>query len=151
MQKNYECGKYFLNELDQQSLCLEATLYRFERLMEGHYWFSSFKPVCRDSWKICQFLLLISFVKSRFKPHTHRLNMELDLRSLFGFHVYGCTNWPRPHTFRPPPTFGLLVSKNRRYLFVTPLRTLFENQLIHRVGRVLSVSPVVGIGTPPPL
>ncbi len=25
------------------------------------------------------------------------------------------------------------------------------NALTHRVGRVLSVSPVVGIGTPPPL
>ncbi len=26
----------------------------------------------------------------------HKLNMEQDLQSLFGLHVYSCTHWPRP-------------------------------------------------------
>jgi hypothetical protein len=28
----------------------------------------------------------------------HRLNMELDLQSLFGLHVYICTHWLRHRT-----------------------------------------------------
>ena len=32
----------------------------------------------------------------------HRLNMELDLRSLFGLHVLSCTHWVRPRTLPPP-------------------------------------------------
>jgi hypothetical protein len=28
--------------------------------------------------------------------HLHRLNMELDLQSLFGLHVHSCTHWLRP-------------------------------------------------------
>jgi hypothetical protein len=38
-------GKYFINELDQQSFCLEAALHRFQKLMEGHY---RFKPVLKQ-------------------------------------------------------------------------------------------------------
>jgi hypothetical protein len=36
----------------------------------------------------------------------NRLNMELDLQSLFGLHVivHSCTHWLRPHT----PAFGLI-------------------------------------------
>jgi hypothetical protein len=30
----------------------------------------------------------------------HRINMELDLQSLFGLHVHSCTHWLRP---RNPP------------------------------------------------
>jgi hypothetical protein len=43
-------------------------------------------------------------------PWQHRLNMELDLRSLFGLHVHSCTHWmiPRPATPPPSPTFGLI-------------------------------------------
>ncbi len=39
-------------------------------------------------------------------PYDHRLNMELDLQSLFGFHVYSCTHWLRPRNSPPPPAFG---------------------------------------------
>jgi hypothetical protein len=33
----------------------------------------------------------------------HRLNMDLDLQSLFGLHVHRCTHWPRPLNPPPPP------------------------------------------------
>jgi hypothetical protein len=38
----------------------------------------------------------------------HRLNVELDLQSLFGLHVLvqSCIHWLRPWT--PPPAFGLI-------------------------------------------
>ncbi len=42
---------------------------------------------------------------ARQKP-TSRLNMELDLQSLFGLHVYSCTYWLRPRN-SPPPAFEL--------------------------------------------
>jgi hypothetical protein len=56
------------------------------------------------------------------------LNMELDLQSLFGFHVYSCTHWLRLRNSPLPLHLGsytraLLVSKDRRHLFVTPLRS----------------------------
>ncbi len=49
--------------------------------------------------------------------------MELDLQSLFGLRVHSCTHWLRPST--PPPALGLytralLVSQDRRHIFVTP-------------------------------
>jgi hypothetical protein len=52
--------------------------------------------------------------------------MELDLQSLFGLHVHSCTHRLRPRNSPPPPqhlgsyTRVLLVSQDRRYLFVTP-------------------------------
>jgi hypothetical protein len=54
----------------------------------------------------------------------HRQKMELDLQSLFGLLVHRCTHWLRPRN-PPPPHLGsytraLLVSRDRRYLFVTP-------------------------------
>jgi hypothetical protein len=61
------------------------------------------------------------------KSHFRRLNMELDLQSLFGLYVYSCSYWLRPP--QPPPplpthlgsyTRMLLVSRDRRHLFVTP-------------------------------
>jgi hypothetical protein len=58
----------------------------------------------------------------------HRLNMELDLQSLFGLYVHSCSHWLRPP--QPPShriyegsyTRTLLVSQeqDRRHLFVTP-------------------------------
>ncbi len=54
----------------------------------------------------------------------HRLNMELDIQSLFGLHVHSSTNWLRPR--KPPPphlgsyTMALLVNQERRHLFVSP-------------------------------
>jgi hypothetical protein len=58
----------------------------------------------------------------------HRLNMELDLQSLFGIHVHSYTHcrWLRPHKPQLPPahlgsyTRALLVNQDRRHLFVTP-------------------------------
>ncbi len=49
--------------------------------------------------------------------------MKLDLQSLFRLRVHSCTLWLRPP---PPPRLGsyekaLLVSQDRRHLFVTPL------------------------------
>ncbi len=34
--------------------------------------------------------------------YNHRLDMELDLQSLFGLHVHSCAHWLRPHNSRPP-------------------------------------------------
>jgi hypothetical protein len=53
----------------------------------------------------------------------HRLNMELDLQSLFGHSLAENPQLPPPHT----PHLGLytralLVGKDRRHLFVTPCR-----------------------------
>ncbi len=42
----------------------------------------------------------------------HRLNMELDLQSLFGLHVHSCTHWLRP----PPPLPPYLDSYTRALL-----------------------------------
>ncbi len=63
---------------------------------------------------------------SGFLSHdsTHRLNMELDLQSFFGLHVYSCTHWLRP---RKPPRiwaqirgryWSALGSQNWQHLFV---------------------------------
>jgi hypothetical protein len=57
-----------------------------------------------------------------------RLNMELDLQSFFGLNAHSCTHWPRPHKPLPQYPFphlvsytrALLVSQDRRHLFVTP-------------------------------
>jgi hypothetical protein len=49
--------------------------------------------------------------------------MELDLQSFFWLHVRSCTLWLRPRNSPPPCSFGftraLLVSQDRRHLFVT--------------------------------
>ncbi len=75
----------------------------------------------------CQMLRLrftIQYVRMSVNLN-HRLNMELDHQSLFGLHVHSCTHWLRPRT--PPPriwahtrTRALLVSQERRHLFVNP-------------------------------
>jgi len=55
----------------------------------------------------------------------HRLNMELDLLSLFGLHVQRCTYPLAEAPQRPPPphlgsyTRTLVVSQDRLLLFVT--------------------------------
>jgi hypothetical protein len=33
-------------------------------------------------------------------PNTHRLNMVLDLQSVFWLHVHSCTDWLRPRNPR---------------------------------------------------
>ncbi len=53
-------------------------------------------------------------------------NMEEDLQSLFGLHVYSCIHYLRPRNSPSPPlqlgsyTRALLVSQNRRHIFLTP-------------------------------
>jgi hypothetical protein len=56
----------------------------------------------------------------------HRLNMELDLQSLFGLYVHSCTHWLRPRNFPPSPRIWAHIrgrywteSQDRRHLFVT--------------------------------
>jgi hypothetical protein len=63
----------------------------------------------------------------------HRLNMELDLHSLFWHQVHSdiCTHfWLRPHDTPPPPQprnwahirglYWSMVSQDKRHLFVNP-------------------------------
>ncbi len=64
----------------------------------------------------------------------HRLNLELDLQSLFGLHLHSCIHWPRPHT-PPPPHLGsyrraLLFSQDRQHLFVTVsnMKLIYKNE-----------------------
>jgi hypothetical protein len=75
--------------------------------------------------------------KREFKRLLHRygLNMEFDLQSLFGLHVHSCTHWLKPRKCRNippvPPHLGsytrvLLVSQDRRHLFVTSLTVLID-------------------------
>ena len=59
----------------------------------------------------------------------HRLNMKLDLQSLFGLLCAAVLIGRDPAT-PPPPiwaqyTSALLVSKDRRHLFVTPFLIFF--------------------------
>ncbi len=59
----------------------------------------------------------------------HRLNMDVDLQSLLGFHVTWCAHlYSLAVTLQLPPfprnwtriTWALLVNNDRRHLFVTP-------------------------------
>jgi hypothetical protein len=60
--------------------------------------------------------------------------MKLDLQSLFGLHVHRCTLYSLTETPQLPPiplhmgsyTRALLVSQDRRHLFVTPWLTLLH-------------------------
>jgi hypothetical protein len=66
--------------------------------------------------------------------------MELDLQSLFGLHVYSCTHRLRPRNSPPQPHLGsykraILVSQQRRHLFVTP----WYNQSINHSQRGTTV------------
>ncbi len=66
-----------------------------------------------------------AFISVPLKYNSHRLYMELDLQSLFGFHVHSLVESPQ---LPPPPlpphlgsyTRALLVSRDRRHLLVTP-------------------------------
>jgi hypothetical protein len=51
-------------------------------------------------------------IKKLYLRHKHRLNMEVDLQSLFGSmsrDVHSCTYWLRPRDSPPPPAFGLVL------------------------------------------
>jgi hypothetical protein len=57
------------------------------------------------------YILLTSNGLLHSERFNHRLNMELDLQSLFGLHcmsrdAHSCTHWLRPRT--PLPAFGLV-------------------------------------------
>ncbi len=62
--------------------------------------------------------------KTVFLGIKHKLNMKLDLQSLFGLHVHSFTHWLGPRDPLPlhlvSYTKALLVSQDRRHLFVTP-------------------------------
>jgi hypothetical protein len=46
----------------------------------------------------------------------HRLNMEIDLQSLYGLHVHSCTHWLRPRNPPyPPPPPGIWAHIRGRY------------------------------------
>ncbi len=69
----------------------------------------------------------------------HRLNMELDLRSLFGLLCTAVLIGWDPTTPLPPHlgsyTRSLLVSQDRRHLFVTPwLRLLYNLSFMFWAG-----------------
>ncbi len=88
-----------------------------------------------------QYVINCTEYVSFFYSFKHRLNMELDLQSIFGLHVHSCThllrlpNPPNPiwaqcaqlHSLAEPPqsppphlgsyTRALLVSQERRHLF----------------------------------
>jgi hypothetical protein len=72
----------------------------------------------------------------------HRLNMDVDLQSLFGLHVTWCAQlYSLAEAPQLPPisphwvsyTRALLVGKDRRHLFVTPCLRLFETASIFAV------------------
>jgi hypothetical protein len=70
------------------------------------------------------YLVLEDLTNNFLKAFSRWLDMELDLQSLYGLHVYtaGLIGWD-PAT--SPPHLGsytsaLLVSQDRRHLFVTP-------------------------------
>ncbi len=76
--------------------------------------------------------------------------MELDLQNLFGLHVHSWTHWLRP---RNPPPFtpriwahiymrALLVSQDRRHLFLTPW---WEPRGVGNVSNVRCLSRNVAI------
>jgi hypothetical protein len=46
---------------------------------------------------------VIRYCYFKYLVHVHhRLNIELDLQSLFGLHVYSCPHWLRPRNPVPP-------------------------------------------------
>ncbi len=107
------------------------------------------------------------------RPTESKQNIELNLQSLFGLHVYSCTHWLRPHNTPPiPPHLGsytraLLVSQDRRHLCITPwsrgkIEGIRFNQLTQQrweprgrqsdwsVGSRSQSAPPAPAGPPPP-
>jgi len=89
------------------------------------------------------FWTVISEWKQRGDRRYHRLNMQVDFQSLFGLHVPWCAQLYSlaeiPQS--PPPhlgsyTMALLVSQDRRHLFVTPWAILTETLKVTVLGAV---------------
>ncbi len=108
-------------------LCLLSTLF--------HWCLRFFRQKCRNH--------RLGRHRTRIHPVNtldHRLNMELDLQSLFELHVHSCTHWLRPRKSLPPHlgsyTRALMVSQDRRHLFTTPcigcmvMNTFFGEEII---------------------
>jgi hypothetical protein len=80
-------------------------------------------------------------------PPTPKVNMELDLQSLFGLHVHSFSHWLRPRT--PPPLFGLIYesisittiysrkkfSAKFPHIFITFTYSLYTRALLVSQGR----------------
>ncbi len=68
-----------------------------------HSWlFNSLRGL--RNWALYCLLFYFSIcVKTTSHWSPHRLNMELDLHSLFRLHVHSCTHWLRPRNNPPPP------------------------------------------------
>ncbi len=73
----------------------------------------------------------------------HRLNMKLDLQSLFGVHVHRCTHWLRPRT--PPPHLGSYTRsrQDRRHLFCNPLGRLLRFLCSARISTDVCLETVI--------
>jgi hypothetical protein len=92
---------------------------------------------------------------------SHRLNMEVDLQSLFGLHVTWCAQLHSlAETPQLPPspriwtriTRALLVRKDRRHLFVTPVgsgtRIFFPHPTRSEMGPPPAPLPQAGVFHP---
>jgi hypothetical protein len=72
--------------------------------------------------------------------YTHRLNMELDLQSLFGLHVLIYTHWLRPRNPHPSPRIwahirGRYWSDKKDDIFFDPLATQhWDRQLLQTIS-----------------
>ncbi len=83
-----------------------------------------------------------------------RLNMELDLQSLFGLHVHSCTLWLRPHN--PPPEFIWAPCAQLYSLAETPQPPSPPPIWAHVRGRYWSAKttslcdPMIDLTTPSP-
>ncbi len=61
---------------------------------------------CEKSTMLYRYMCVVQ-TWARYRLY-HRLNLELDLQSLFGLLVYSCTQWLRPWISPLPPSFGLI-------------------------------------------
>ncbi len=83
---------------------------------------------------LVQWLWSVNLSRRPYCSQNHRLNMELNLQSLFGLHVTWCEQlYPLAETPHPQHldsyTRALLVSQDRRHLFLTPWSKHFRTIL----------------------
>ncbi len=98
---------------------------------EMRKYFTIYEEAVIHTWLCTPSLLNFLIYKENL---CHKLNMDLDLQSLFGLHVHGCTHWRRPRKPPPPPPYlgsytrALLVNQDRRHLLVTPGCRLYRGR-----------------------